>query len=228
MTIIELIQSAKSQGFYPIHIDGDASESGKGDLFQGSVEEYFAALKYLEVKALLVQLNKLEESNFIYEAEVFSDDDSEEEIKTIDLVLVNSTLQEFKKYIGSEYAIRLSAKTELIALDKYVEASWWQSFLSEQEKAIEQIEENQEAILTKIVEAKIQKAKELIKLVKGLINDPDFVTISTQGGMRAYALEKYPDLEIVEPRLLTQEIRLVNDRIKAKGLNRKISRKAQE
>lgn len=91
----------------------------------------------------------------------------------------------------------------------------------ERDKTIELAHREWEARFEKREEVERKREEGLLMVIEKLIFDPDFVTISTQAGMRAYALEKFPGLEDVDPRLLTQKIRRVKDQIKSRGLHRK-------
>jgi len=220
VTLKELNDFAKVQGLYPVNIIGEAEPENE-NLFLGSLEEYFAAATFLGAKAVFIKNSILDESGFIHEIQIFNDDDDNEEESTkVDLALVNSLIAPFKKYTGSSYAFSLSVRFDGYSLNKYIEEEWYKCYTVERDKATEIVEQDEENALQRMEEVEVNKQKELIKLVKNLISDADFVKISTQGGMKSYALEKHPQLEEVDPKILLQEIRLVNDKVKARGLHK--------
>lgn len=63
--------------------------------------------------------------------------------------------------------------------------------------------------------------KELVRLVRNLINNSEFVRMPTQRGMKEYALEMHPELSEMDDASLSREIQFLSDKIKAKGLNKK-------
>lgn len=234
MTITELSQILSSQGLYPIRVEGDASrDENEGLVFIGAFDEYCAAVKVLGTKAIFLFVSELDETDFSYginsdhEDDLeYGDDDSDLDEKhekedidmQVDLCLALPSLSEFKKHIGSECAFRLSAIGELADLDFYIEENWWLSFASERDKAIKKVEEDQDAIRKKMYAKLAERKKVLIKLIRGLLNDTEFVRMPTQRSMKAYALEKYPELNEMNDFELVQEIQSLNDKIKAKGL----------
>ena len=61
----------------------------------------------------------------------------------------------------------------------------------------------------------------LLKNLRGLISDPEFVRLPTQRAMLAYALEDFPELEALDESDLKIEVQNLKARIDAKGLRRK-------
>jgi hypothetical protein len=221
MTLAELFDFARARGFYPINIAGEADPE-TNDLFIGTLEEYFSAAAFLGAKAIFIQNSTLQQSDFMHGGQEFGyQEDDEEGLKELDLALVNTSLAKYREYIGFSYAFYLSTKFDGYELNKHIEEEWRKEFLAEREKAVELVEQDEQRAVEKMEEEELKIRKQLLKLVKDLILDSEFVKISTQGGMKAYALEKYPQLEEIDPKILIEEIRLVNDKIKAKGLHRK-------
>ncbi|MBI4336769.1 MAG: hypothetical protein HY683_02925 [Chloroflexi bacterium] len=251
MTSDELAELIKAQGLYPIPVEGDANKFDE-PVFAGSLDNYFAAVKVLGAKAILVYTNKLEEADFVYESDIDDEDGvwPDEEMsgplepvrsvkqewtptattpaaaidsveREVDLAAMNPSLAKFKRRIGSEYAFRLTAVSEPSNLDLRIQEEWWHDFKAEKDKAIHKVREARLAELEKTAEIESTKARQLLRLVEELINDPKFVVIPTQRSMKRYALEKYPELASVADQMLTREIQLVSDRIKAKGLNKR-------
>lgn len=123
---------------------------------------------------------------------------------------------EFKKHIGEDHSFLLTAKSQLGELSFCVTEAWWNSFEQERDKAIEKIDEDREAIREKMEKRRRQKEEGLLKLARNLLNDPDFSRIPTQRGMKAYALEKHPELSELDDVIITMEIQKFSDKIRAR------------
>ncbi|MHB8535814.1 MAG: hypothetical protein ACYDBW_10260 [Sulfuricaulis sp.] len=234
MTLTELKKLIESHGLYPIQVDGEATDDEHDEfLFSGTIEEYFKATKVLNATAVFTFVSTLEEGDFLHEVKLYEngkeseesyEEDQPEQFETemeVDLTVALPSLSQFKQHLGKECAFRLLAIGERATLSFYLEEDWWHQFLEECYKAIDKVEEDREAIRRKIAKQQADNEKELMKLVKNLINDNEFVRIPTQRGMKVYALEKYPQLNEMNDVSLSQEIQLLSDKVKAKGLNKK-------
>lgn len=242
MTSTDFIDLIHAKAFHPIRIEGDADKNDfSGDIFIGALDEFFLAAKALGAKTIFLTSSSLDEDDFMYpnesddaEDQSFEDqgeregeDDDETETDSdefgdkVDLTVALPSLSEFKKYLTKEYAFILTAKGGSNELSFYHEEEWWKTFESQREDAIEKVDEDREAIVEKMLKQQAEKDKERIKLVRALIHDSEFVHIPTQRGMKAYATEKYPELEEMDDAIFTEEIQLLSDKIRAKGLNRK-------
>lgn len=235
MTSTEFIDLIRTKDFHPIRIEGEADKDDySGDIFIGALDEFFLAAKALGAKTIFLVSSSLEEDDFIYtnefddtdelhedEVDAEEETDSDEFSDEVDLTVALPSLSEFKKYLTKEYAFILTAKGGSNELSFYHEEEWWKTFESQREEAIEKVDEDREAIVKKMLKLQAENDKEKIKLVRALIHDSEFVHIPTQRGMRAYAIEKHPELEDMDDAILTEEIQLLSDKIKTKGLNRK-------
>ncbi|MGD0591459.1 MAG: hypothetical protein ABSA44_11800 [Bacteroidota bacterium] len=232
----DILQSISSHGLHPIPVEGDADkENAQAPIFQGTLEDYFIAAKVLEAKAIFVSVDKLEEADLVYEIED-DDDEYEDELDDdtegvtanspsesteVDLTLAAPNLSTYKNKIGTEHSFKLAIVKDFGGLEFFLEESWWQSFSEERNVAIEKVDEDREAYREKMEKQRIEKEKDLIKTIKQLIKDEEFVRIPTQRGMINYALENVPNAEGLSERSLKEEIQNLRDKIIAKGLNKK-------
>ncbi len=246
MNTAELLGKITPHDLFPIRVEGSTEkEEGGGLTFIGNFEEFIKAAKALNAKVVFVFTRILQESDFMYEVEDglydeddlgattdnedFDDDKTEPEPpKEIYLPTILPSIREYKKYIGIECVFKLSLQAETSFLDYYLYESWWNEFVELREKAIEKIEEDEYKIMQKVEESRKKleeerrvKEKTQISQLKKLINDKDFVRLPTQLAMKAYALEKIPELTELNPSTLTIEIQDLNGRIIAKGLRRR-------
>ncbi len=140
--------------------------------------------------------------------------------KEISLYTILPEISEYNKYISKECVFKLSLQSEKFILDYYYYEPWWNEFIELGEKAIEKIDENKDSIIQKIEEEQRKKDKTLISQLKELINEKDFTRLPTQVAMKAYAIEKIPELVELSENKLKLEIQKLNGRIVAKGLRR--------
>ena len=230
MTSTEFSELIQKEKFFPIRVEGEAvDEDFKGDIFIGSLTEFFNASRALNAKTIFIASSILSDEDFMYSSESDGDDldfdgeneEEAEESTEIDLTMVLPSLSEFKKFLTKEYAFLLTAKGGDNELSYYHEEDWWDDFDISRGEAIEKVDKNRAACIEKMERLQEEKDKERVKLVRALIKDPDFIHIPTQRGMKAYALEKHPELEEMFEGALTAEIQSLSDKIIAKGLNRK-------
>lgn len=239
MNTSELLEKITSNGLFPIRVEGGTEkEESEGMAFIGDFDEFVKAAKVLNAKAVLVFTRILQESDFMYEAEedLYDeeydadyediDDDDDENAETeypeeVYLPTILPSISEYKKYIGKECVFKLSLLAEKYTLDYYHYEPWWKELIELREKAIEKIEQKTEESRKKLEEEQLQKQKALIGQLKKLINDKEFTRLPTQHAMKAYAMEKIPELAELDSTILTSEIQELNSRIIAKGLRRR-------
>jgi hypothetical protein len=63
---------------------------------------------------------------------------------------------------------------------------------------------------------RLKQEESVLAKTRSLLDDSEFCRIPTQRGMRAYALEKIPELDEVDESRLTQEIQKLSDKAKAR------------
>jgi|CXWL01.1.fsa_nt_gi hypothetical protein len=230
MLTSELTQRIKSAGFYPIPVEGCTSRDESTDLvFSGSLEEFFEAAKALGATVMFFFVLKLGEEDFNYDLdydykdsgedldeEVLSSDESAGDAESFDLTVALPSLADFRKHLGKECQFLLIAKSQLAALSFSLSEAWWDSFEEQQQKAIEKVAEDREAIRKKMEAQRLKKEESVLAKTRSLLDDSEFCRIPTQRGMRAYALEKFPELENVDDSRLTQEIQKLSDKAKTR------------
>jgi hypothetical protein len=230
MNTSELIQHIKSAGFYPILVEGDADRNESSAWrFVGTLQDFFEAAKAMGATVIFFFVWKLDEEDFHYDSDCseesdFDDSDEEqmdsnkprEDRESFDLTLALPSIVNFKKHIGQDGMFLLTAKSQLDALSFRLAEDWWTSFGEQRDKARQKVDEDREAIREKMEKQQLQKEENLLKQVRSLIDDPEFSRISTQRDMKAYALEKFPELEGVDESSLTKEIQKLNDKILAR------------
>jgi hypothetical protein len=94
--------------------------------------------------------------------------------------------------------------------------SWSDSFDEHREKAIQKVDEDREAIQKKMEDQRSKKEDGLLAKTRSLLDDSEFCRIPTQRGMKAYALERFPELENVDDSRLIREIQKLCDKVKAR------------
>jgi hypothetical protein len=227
MNTAEIIQRIRAVGFYPIQVQVDADQDEWSGLqFVGSLDEFFDAAKAMGAPIVFLCVYKLEEEDFHYEPDSSEDDVPVDEAadfdeipaveESFDLIVALPSLSDFKKHIGEERGFFLAAKSQLGILSLYVTESWWDSFDEQRDRAIQKLNEDREAIREKMEEQRSQRDENLLKQLRNLLHDPEFSRIPTQRGMKAYALEKFPDLDEVDDFRFTQEIQKLSDKVKSK------------
>ena len=224
MNLDELINKLKLESFFPIRVEGNALKGKAGELvFIGDLEDFLKAAKVLKTEVVFVMNTTFDEDNFKYE--VYDEDDDEEEDdnlsrdnEPIDLSSVMPSLNKFKKHIGQDCALKLFVIASNNTLDFLIRESWWDEYVEEYVEAIEKIGENRKAVLASQRAEFEAKQKKILDQLKALINDAGFVKLPTQKAMRAYAIDKIPELEEIDETTLQIEISQINAKLQAKGL----------
>ncbi len=228
MPLDPLITKLTAAGFFPIRVEGNVllKEDSGGRVFIGDLDEFIAAAKALKVDVIFVMSRALEEGDFNYSSNVIEDDNEEDAYEDVDeepihLPSVVPALSKFEQYIGQDCAYKLSTPMANDTLDFYTQEPWWLEFVDLFKEAIAKVEQDKE------VAQELQRAEreaeqdKMLKRLRQLINDSDFVRLPTQKAMLAYALDKIPELEMIDSLTLQGEIQTVNAKIAAKGLSRK-------
>jgi hypothetical protein len=225
MTLDAITAKLNSEGFFPIRVEGDPDkDEGRGLVFVGDLDEFIRAAKALKVEVIFAVNRVLDHSDFQYEAEevAHEDDDSSERVdQLIDLSSVLPSISKFEKYIGQDCAYKLSAPMAHNTLDFYTQEPWWTEFVEMYIEAVEKIEEDREAAWVAQRTENEARQEEVLDRLRQLINDSDFVRLPTQKAMLIYAVDKIPELEVVDQVTLQSEIQTLNAKIAAKGLSRK-------
>jgi hypothetical protein len=232
MTSSELKERIKSACLYPIPVEAHNERGQIPELiFSGSVDQFLEAAKALGASVIFLFTSQLDEEDFYYESDLgddyeFEDDADDDEHEdsdeptanpeSFDLTAALPSLAEFKKHIGQESWIQLTAKNRLVSINIQIFADWWDEFNEQRVKAKEKCEENLEVHRERMEEKQEKKEKELLAKMRGLLDDQGFCRIPTQREMKVYALEKFPELEDVDESRLVQEIQKLSDKAKAR------------
>ena len=222
MTYTELLKTISDAGVFAYHVlasfDGEDREFL---LFDGDLNAFLSAAKHAGAQ-VFVSRNSLTDSGFTYEFEPDSEETDDEAAETveIDLCSVSKDLTAYRQFIGrdGQFSLWFEAGTAKIIFGH--DENWWGEFVQERDAAIEKVDSDREKMAKKAIEQRETKDAELIKNLRKLVGDFDFVKLPSQMAMKEYALEKFPDLGKVDPRRLQVEIQNLNARIQAKGLRR--------
>jgi hypothetical protein len=204
MDAAELKTLVTGNGFPAIPVLIPNDDSPCPPRFEGTLDEFWTAAKALGTKVVFLVVMQMDESDF--EREVSSNDvpriDEDEEDDSydgenysVDLEKVLPSISTFRKHVGKDCAFRLIAKGGVAEMEFLLTETWWDEFQEEAEKAIELWMDRRNERVEEVEANSEKKTKELIVSLKTLISDAEFCSLTTQRAMRAYALEKFPELE---------------------------------
>lgn len=216
MTLQELKNKLREDGFHVIHVEDDVDEeSANGLSFCGEFEEYLDSLKVLEKKIIFLATQELEEDSFEYADRRRSyDNDDELESEPIDLCLVNHDLERLKSHIGEIGRYKLFSSMSEDSLNFYINEDWWLEYIEIWIDAVTEYKEKRIEMLQRMQEAQREKEKEVLKSVRQLAKDHAFCSLKTQRAMTTYATENVQDVESLDPSVLRKEIQTLYDKIK--------------
>lgn len=214
MTLIEIRNQISQVALLPIEVDslvdhGDAME------FVGTLPEYLAAAVALHSPAIFLESLILSEDFFV---EDYEDSDD------VDLCKLAPHLLSFKKRIGQLMLINFLVTTPTVKLTFTVEQDWMSEFRELRSEAIDLADEGHQSEVARRDTASGAKKKVAVDLLKTLITDQNFVRLSTQTAMRAFAIDRIPELIDLTNDELRSEISLLKADIEARGLSRKPTR----
>lgn len=224
----ELFAILKGNGLHTIHIQVTApTETNTVLKMVGELSDFIKSVKSLNENVVFVSILKFDESDFTYTPEsdngIFDEDEYLEEVipQPIDLSKILPKIHDYRKYLDRECAFELSVFFKNRVL-KYCQAEeWWLQFQELRDNAIEQIVGQEDVRRKKLGEENIQRNQELLDKLSTLIEDSDFVRLftrkgATQRAMKSYALEAIPELQELNPELLSYGIQELNDSIRVK------------
>lgn len=222
MHLNELIKKLTSEGFFPIRVEGNGLKINDEELvFIGELEDFLKAAKVLKTEAVFVVNTTLRESDFEYEAdreEDDRDDNLSNDNEAVYLPSIMPSLNKYKKYIGQDCAYKLFVSTSNNALNFIIREAWWDDFAETYFEAIDRIEEHRKAMMASRREELRAEQKKILDRLSFLINDTAFAKLPTQKAMRAYAIDKIPELEEIDETTLQIEVSKINAKLQAKGL----------
>jgi hypothetical protein len=192
----------------------DAVESGSLCV-SGSLDDYLAAVKALGMGVVFVSLERLDDQDFQYCQ--YEDDLLEYDIDSQDLRAVNPELHFFKKYVGEIGRFDFFAPVLPKGVMFVLEQEWYERFLESRQSAVETIEE-QSAGERDVLEQQLdQRHHDLVAQLEKLVSDEKFTRLPTPKAMLAYAREKIPELDDLEPSELRTAIAELKARIDARA-----------
>lgn len=238
MTLPELSKLISSKSMLLIRVE--TLTNHRSDLtFVGTLDEYVEAIKTLGGAAIFVSTICVTEDRFTYSPNrmenpigmwpfptTTQDEEIEtenEEIEEYDLCSVAPELARYKEKIGADGYFELSACN----LTYSIYEQWMQEMeilrIDAQELIDQEIEEEEEARLAVQEEAQaeeIAKLETAVKKLHALVSDRNFSRLPTQLAMRAYAIDKIPELDNLDDSELKREIQTVAAQIQARNLGR--------
>jgi hypothetical protein len=233
MTLVELSKLCFSKEIHLIRVEviPDFRESL---VFVGSLEEYLDAIKVLGARAIFVSTVNVTEERFVYTPRRHlnsrtswpfptGDIDDDEEIEEFDLCSAIPELGKFKEKIGQDGYFELSACNLTFSIYE----DWMQEMELMRDEAQEIVEAQKLAEEEELSEEQEQQEAEeqakleaAVKNLHALIADKNFVRLPTQRAMRAYAIDKIPELENLDDAELKREIQDIGAKIQARSLAR--------
>ena len=188
MTLSELLSQLNGECLFPIRVES-IPEDDDDMTFAGSVSEFIQAAKVMRSPMVFVSTFTLSEEHFLrYSSE---EDDANE---PIDLCRVVPELNNLKGRIGEDARIDLSVPAPKGSLTLQIVEDWMLTFSelhSQALRLLRQASQEEHAQEEAIEEARTQH---LLKNLRGLITDPEFVRLPTQRAMLAYAIDDFPEL----------------------------------
>ncbi|MDB5478353.1 MAG: hypothetical protein JWM96_848 [Alphaproteobacteria bacterium] len=212
MKINELKTQLVNAKLYPIFVHMEFDEDSSNQIvFDGDFNGYIAALKVLDVKAVFIAANTLEEENFIIDS---NSDSVEEDSNELDLCNIQPKLKKFKDKIGQAGIFKLFSSLSNEGLIFFIKSEWWAEYVECFIDAVETYENQNDDISKKLQEDKEKKNKTLVSALHNLLEDKYFRSLTTQRAMNAYAHEKISNLNLYDPKALKLEIQKLYDKIR--------------
>lgn len=218
MKLSELLSQLREDGLFPIRVES-IPESRNDLVFTGSLGEFIQAAKAIQSPVIFVSAIILSEEHFL--GNNLDIDDENDDDEYIDLCKVVPELENLKSRIGEDGQIELSVPGPIGSLTLAIVEEWMVTFAELHSQALQLL--RQEVIETRAQETEVEdvRTQHLLRNLRGLITDKDFVRLPTQRAMLAYALDDFPELEILGENVLRVEIQNLKAKIDAQGLRRK-------
>lgn len=214
--ILEAVQAARIHPILVSNIHDDDSDMN----FEGTLSEFIEALGALETKTVFVGSFHIDESFFTYLPEDGDEIDNGED-EPFDLCAFEPALGTFKKRVGEIFRVEVYVLLTSGGLKYAEDASWFAPLAQLLANAEDAIDQDREAAIERQEAEEEATAAHLFEDLRGLIDDKTFLKLRTQAAMREYALERFPQLQLVSNAALKQEIQQLVAKIDAKGLNKK-------
>jgi hypothetical protein len=218
MTLTDLLSKLRKEDLFPIQVEALPEHSD--DLaFVGSLSEYIDAAKALQSTVILVSAITLSNEHFLsYDPDTDGETDPDERV---DLCRIVPGLKDYMSRIGQDGHIDLSVSLSRGSLTLTIVEDWMVAFIEMRSQAQELLRQASLEKHAQVEAAEEASRQHLLRNLRGLITDEDFVRLPTQRAMLAYALDDFPELESLEKSFLKGEIQNLKARIDAQGLRRK-------
>ena len=214
MNLTELSGQVRAQGLYFIQVESLPDRSYDNLSFVGTLAEYLEAARALGANAIFVSTINLAEEHFYYQG-------TDKAEGPIDLCAFDPDLRSFKKRIGEDGSFDLSIPINSGNLIFSILNEWMQT-LAELLTSARALVEDQRLSDQATKQAQISaQSQSLLKQLRSLVNDKDFARLPTQLSMRAFAVDKYPELETLGESVLKREIQDLRAKIQAKNPGQK-------
>lgn len=214
MTPIEIRKQISDGSLLPIEVDSLVDDDDAME-FVGTFPEYVAAAKALQASAIFLETLILSEDFFV---------EDDEDFEEVDLCELMPRLASFKVRIGELMLINLLVMTPTVKLTFTVEQDWVSEFRELRSEAMELAQQLHRSEVARRDGALDAKKKVAVDRLKSLIADQNFVRLSTQAAMRAFAIDRIPELVDLTNDELRREVANLKADVEAKGLGRKTVR----
>lgn len=218
MTLSELLLQLRGGDLFPIRVES-IPENSDDLVFIGALSEFIEAAKAIQSPVVFVSTIALSKEHFLWDT---PDSDDENDVdEPFDLCGVVPELKDFKSRVGENGHIDLSVPGPKGNLTFAIIEDWMVAFVELRSQALQHLRQASLEKHTQEKAADEARTQFLLKNLRGLITDKDFVHLPTQRAMLAYALDDFPELETLEESVLKSEIQNLKARIDAQGLRRK-------
>lgn len=218
MTLTDLLSILRKENLFPIQVEA-LSENSDDLAFVGSLDEYIDAAKALQSRVIFISVVTLANEHFLsYDPDT---DDEEDPVECVDLCRIVSGLKDYMCRIGQDGHIDLSVSLSKGSLTLTIVEDWMAAFAEIRSQAQELLRQASMEKYAQAEAAEEARKQHLLRNLRGLITDEDFVRLPTQRAMLAYALDDFPELETLETSVLKVEIQNLKAKIDAQGLRRK-------
>lgn len=224
MTFEELTKEIHDAGLYPIRVES-ASDEDTDLSFVGTLSEYLQAVKAIGATVVFLSTCELSEHLFSYQGEIDDDEDDQDdeyqEEDELDLCLTEPKLSSFKEKVGMAGSFNFSVPMASTNLKFEISEPWWLEFVQLWGSARQTIEDQHSAEMQELELEEEENKRIVLSKLQELIDDEQFVCLPTQRAMRAYAIERIPELNELDSQEVKNAIQDITATIQARKLSRK-------
>jgi len=216
MTLTELLSKLKDENVFTVRVES-IPDNGDELVFIGDLREFIDAAKAMQSPVVLVSTISLSEDHFYWD----SSDLEQGMDGRVDLRKYLPELENFNNRIGLDGHFDLCTTGPNRTLKLSIVESWMANFAELYSLAVELHERSSQDKQAQEDASENERKQHLLRNLRGLITDGDFVRLPTQRAMLAYALDDFPELATLEGSILKVEIQNLKAQIDAQGLKRK-------